>query len=85
MDAFPFDHKPELWNGLDVDSIYKRYFEEDNTFETFTCAAGQTISCYVENVIISCPIVKDVELMFAKDFDDWYHNEALCHLHHFLL
>ena len=28
VDAFPFDHKPELWNGLDVDSIYKRYFED---------------------------------------------------------
>lgn len=56
--------------------IYKRYFATEGVFETFTCAAGQTIKCYVENIIIGCPIVKDVELMFAKDLTDWHNNEA---------
>ena len=64
-------------NTMEVkDVIYKRYFETEDMFETFTCATGNTINCYAENIIIGCPIVKDVELMFAKDLDDWYYNEA---------
>lgn len=27
VDNFAFDHKPEHWAGLDVDRIYRRYFE----------------------------------------------------------
>jgi len=28
VDNFAFDHKPEHWAGLDVDKIYRRYFED---------------------------------------------------------
>ena len=28
VDNFAFDHKPEHWEGLDVDRIYSRYFED---------------------------------------------------------
>lgn len=28
VDSFPFDHKPEHWAGIDVDHIYRRYFED---------------------------------------------------------
>ena len=28
VDDFAFDHKPEQWNGIDVDKIYRRYFED---------------------------------------------------------
>lgn len=28
VDNFAFDHKAEHWEGLDVDKIYRRYFEE---------------------------------------------------------
>ncbi|MDD3035225.1 MAG: histidinol-phosphatase HisJ family protein [Bacteroidales bacterium] len=28
VDDFAFDHKPEHWEGIDVDKIYRRYFEE---------------------------------------------------------
>ena len=28
VDDFAFDHKPELWAGMDVDRIYRRYFED---------------------------------------------------------
>lgn len=28
VDNFPFDHTGELWNGIDVDKIYRSYFEE---------------------------------------------------------
>lgn len=28
VDDFAFDHKPEHWAGLDVDKIYRRYFED---------------------------------------------------------
>ena len=28
VDDFAFDHKPEHWNGIDVDEIYRRYFED---------------------------------------------------------
>lgn len=35
-------------NTMEVkDVIYKRYFETEDMFETFTCAAGNTINCYV--------------------------------------
>lgn len=27
IDAFAFDHKPELWQGVDVDAAYRRFFE----------------------------------------------------------
>lgn len=27
IDGFGFDHRPELWEGLDVDNLYKRYYE----------------------------------------------------------
>jgi histidinol-phosphatase (PHP family) len=27
VDDFAFDHRPEHWNGVDVDKVYKRYFE----------------------------------------------------------
>jgi histidinol-phosphatase (PHP family) len=27
VDDFAFDHRPEHWNGVDVDKIYKRFFE----------------------------------------------------------
>lgn len=27
IDDFAYDHKPEHWDGVDVDSAYKRYFE----------------------------------------------------------
>lgn len=27
VDGFAFDHKPELWNGMNVDAVYRRYFE----------------------------------------------------------
>ncbi len=27
IDNFAFDHKPEHWNGLDVDHLYRRFFE----------------------------------------------------------
>ncbi|HWS28849.1 MAG TPA: PHP domain-containing protein [Clostridia bacterium] len=27
VDAFAFDHKAEHWNGMDVDNIYRRFFE----------------------------------------------------------
>ncbi|AFL99313.1 histidinol phosphate phosphatase HisJ family [Desulfitobacterium dehalogenans ATCC 51507] len=27
VDGFGFDHKAELWNGVDVDKLYKRYYE----------------------------------------------------------
>lgn len=27
IDNFAFDHKPEHWEGVDVDSVYRRYFE----------------------------------------------------------
>lgn len=27
IDNFAFDHKPELWDGIDVDTAYRRYFE----------------------------------------------------------
>lgn len=28
VDDFAFDHKAEHWNGMDVDKIYRRYFED---------------------------------------------------------
>lgn len=28
VDRFAFDHKPEHWIGIDVDTIYRRYFED---------------------------------------------------------
>ncbi len=28
VDGFAFDHKPEHWIGMDVDTIYRRYFED---------------------------------------------------------
>ena len=28
VDDFAFDHKPEHWDGMDVDKIYRRYFED---------------------------------------------------------
>lgn len=28
VDGFAFDHKPEHWIGIDVDTIYRRYFED---------------------------------------------------------
>ena len=28
VDDFAFDHKPEHWAGVDVDKIYRRYFED---------------------------------------------------------
>ena len=28
VDRFAFDHKPEHWIGIDVDTIYHRYFED---------------------------------------------------------
>jgi histidinol-phosphatase (PHP family) len=28
VDDFAFDHKPEHWIGVDVDRIYRRYFED---------------------------------------------------------
>jgi len=28
VDDFAFDHKAEHWNGMDVDRIYRRYFED---------------------------------------------------------
>lgn len=28
VDDFAFDHKAEHWTGLDVDKIYRRYFED---------------------------------------------------------
>ena len=28
VDNFAFDHKAEHWNGIDVDKIYRRYFED---------------------------------------------------------
>ena len=28
VDNFAFDHKPEHWIGLDVDKLYRRYFED---------------------------------------------------------
>lgn len=28
IDGFAFDHKAELWNGIDVDKAYRRYFED---------------------------------------------------------
>ena len=28
VDNFAFDHKPEHWTGLDVDKLYRRYFED---------------------------------------------------------
>jgi histidinol-phosphatase (PHP family) len=27
IDCFAYDHIPDLWNGVDVDNIYRRYFE----------------------------------------------------------
>jgi histidinol-phosphatase (PHP family) len=27
VDNFAFDHKPELWEGVDVDTVYRRFFE----------------------------------------------------------
>lgn len=27
IDGFAYDHIPELWNGIDVDNVYRRYFE----------------------------------------------------------
>ncbi len=27
VDGFGFDHRAELWNGIDVDKLYKRYYE----------------------------------------------------------
>lgn len=27
-DGFAFDHKPELWDGADVDCVYRRFFED---------------------------------------------------------
>lgn len=27
VDGFGFDHRAELWNGVDVDKLYKRYYE----------------------------------------------------------
>lgn len=27
IDAFAFDHRPELWTGVDVDRAYRRFFE----------------------------------------------------------
>lgn len=26
--GFAFDHRPELWDGMDVDSLYRQYFED---------------------------------------------------------
>lgn len=28
IDGFAYDHKPELWDGIDVDDAYRRYFED---------------------------------------------------------
>ena len=28
IDGFAFDHKAELWNGIDVDKAYRRYFAD---------------------------------------------------------
>ena len=28
VDNFAFDHKSEHWNGIDVDNVFRRYFEE---------------------------------------------------------
>lgn len=28
VEDFAFDHKAEHWNGIDVDKIYRRYFED---------------------------------------------------------
>jgi len=28
VDDFAFDHKAEHWNGFDVDTVYRRYFED---------------------------------------------------------
>ena len=27
IDAFAFDHKPELWKGIEIDELYRRFFE----------------------------------------------------------
>ena len=26
IDAFAFDHKPELWKGIEIDELYRRFF-----------------------------------------------------------
>jgi histidinol-phosphatase (PHP family) len=29
VDGFAFDHKPEHWEGIDIDRIFRRYFEDE--------------------------------------------------------